>query len=348
MTRSRSLVWRWVAAGAVLGLTFAVAGILVGYAIDGFVSIVTVHTNHPVLFAMDAMPVVLGGVGLIIGLGHQHIAELHATTEDIAERMAHELDAEIHDHNVEVAHTAQLQTKYFAALSHDMRTPLSAILGFSEAALDDGVEVDQRTLVTYMEEIATCSRQLLDIVNDLMDAAKLGSGRVELQVSDVDGDELAAEVGRHLAPLAEEQGLVLFTDLTAEDSVRADSKRMRQILVNLVSNAIKYTDEGSVLLRSAVVGDQVHYEVVDTGAGISKDDMPVLFRLFEQTDIGKHRIDSTGFGLPVSLGLAEAMGGTIEVESDGPGFGSLFRLVLQRGSGAEEELFLASLPAIAA
>jgi signal transduction histidine kinase len=229
-----------------------------------------------------------------------------------------------------------------------MRTPLSAIIGFSEAALDDDVELDSRTVLMYMQEIAGCSRQLLDIVNDLMDAAKLGSGRVELQVGDVDGDEVAAEVARHLAPLAEEQGLILFTDLRAGELSRADSKRLRQILVNLVSNAVKYTDEGSVMVRSLVAGDKVHYEVVDTGAGVAEQDMPVLFRLFEQTDVGKQRTDSTGFGLPVSLGLAEAMGGTIAVESGGPGQGTLFRLVLQRGSGADEELFMASLPAIAA
>lgn len=186
------------------------------------------------------------------------------------------------------------------------------------------------------------------MVNDLMDAAKLGSGHIELQVADIDGDEIAAQVIRHLTPLAEEEGLVLFTDLRASKECRADPQRLRQILVNLVSNALKYTHEGSVLVRSRTSAGQVFFDVTDTGAGVSAADMPLLFRPFEQTQVGRSRLDSTGLGLPVSLGLAEAMGGTIEVQSEGEGKGSTFRLVLERANGAESELCLASLPALAA
>ncbi len=338
---------RWAAGGSLLGMVFPLIGLAIGRWTTGTLDVLAFHRDQPVLWVLDAAPLVLAAVGALIGAAHTHLSELRQKTDRIAEQMAVELSAEIHDHNVELARSAELQAKFFAALSHDMRTPLSAIIGFSDAAADETPSL--RTVLSYVEEIRASAHQLLTIVNDLMDTAKLGSGNIELQVTDVEGDDVARSVVRHLGPLAEEERLLLFTDLRADIPCRADEQRLRQVLVNLVSNAIKYTDEGSVLVRSRQDGDWVVYEVEDTGAGIGPDDFGRLFRPFEQTDVGRHRLDSTGLGLPVSLGLAEAMGGTIEVESDGLGRGSLFRLLLPvGGTGAGEELRLASLTSMAA
>ena len=126
--------------------------------------------------------------------------------------------------------------------------------------------------------------------------------------------------------------------------VRADEQRFRQILIKLVSNALKYTAEGVVKIRSYNAGDLILYEIADTGAGISPEDMPKVFTAFEQTDAVKGRVASTGLGLPVSLGMAQAMGGTIQADSLGAGHGSTFRLVLNAGSGEETELKMATLP----
>ncbi len=345
----RTLVTRWALGGFLLGAIWPAVAFSISASLDGTWSVISVHRAHPVLWLIDCAPVVLGGVGALIGAAHANLAALRDETHRIAERMAEELNAEIHDSNVDTARNAALQTKFFAALSHDMRTPLAAILGFSSLSeMDPERDADAGTLRTYLDEINGAADALLAMVNDLMDTARLGSGHIELQVADIDGDEIAAGVIRHLTPLAEEEGLVLFTDLRAAKDCRADPARLRQILVNLVSNAIKYTDEGSVIVRSRAAIDRVVYEVIDTGAGISAADKPLLFRPFEQTEAGRGRLDSTGLGLPVSLGLAQAMGGTIEVESSGAGLGSTFRLVLQRASGAESELCLASLPALAA
>ncbi len=348
-THRRSLVARWAAGAALLGMVFPLVGIAVGRWHTGGFDLLDIHSAQPVLWALDLAPVVFAGIGALIGAAHTHLSELRAKTDSIAERMAEELSTEIHDHNVELARSADLQAKYFAALSHDMRTPLSAIIGFAAAPLDDPNRADVRTVLTYMEEIGVAARQLLEIVNDLLDTAKLGSGKIELSLGSVDGDEVAIGVVRHLTPLAEEEGLLLFTDLQAGVECRADGMRLRQILVNLVSNALKYTDEGSVIVRSYRDGERLVYEVEDTGAGIAAEDFPRLFRPFEQTSAGKSRLDSTGLGLPVSLGLAQAMGGSIEVISDGIGKGSIFRLVLLPGDGSDvEELCLATLPALAA
>jgi len=167
-------------------------------------------------------------------------------------------------------------------------------------------------------------------------------------VSDIDGDEIAASAVSHMKALADEEGLELDIELHAASPVRADPHRFRQVLINLVSNALKYTERGWVKVRSYQVGDHVVYEVQDSGAGISEDDMPKVFTAFEKTTVAMGRADSTGLGLPVSLGMAEAMGGTITANSVGEGHGSTFRLVLDVGNGEEPEWRMASLAGVAA
>jgi signal transduction histidine kinase len=176
----------------------------------------------------------------------------------------------------------------------------------------------------------------------------LESGAFEIQIADTDGDEIAESAVSHMMALAEEEGLELTLELHAASPVRADPHRFRQILINLVSNALKYTEEGWVKVRSYQVGNHVVYEVQDSGAGISEEDMPKVFTAFEKTTVAMGRADSTGLGLPVSLGMAEAMGGTITANSIGEGHGSTFRLVLDAGTGQDPEWRMASLAGVAA
>lgn len=336
---------RWATAGFLFGLIFPLASWIIAVTNDDVGSIWEAHRAQPVLWVTDLAPFALAAVGFLIGLAHTHFAALQRQTQELAERVAKEWSAEMHDSNVELARTASLQAKYFATLSHDMRTPLSAIMGFASLVEEDP-EADTQVLSNYMKEIGTCASQLLEIVNDLLDAAKMEAGRIELNLADIDGDEVASQVLRHLQPLADESGLQLLVELGADQTVRADPQRLRQILINLTANALKYTDTGLVSVRSHNTSDHVVFEVRDTGHGISMDDMPKIFTPFEQTDVASRRTDSTGLGLPISLGLARAMGGTIQVESDGPGRGSTFRLLLRHGTGMPEELSVAELPAM--
>jgi signal transduction histidine kinase len=348
MKQTRRLVFKWVLGAMLLGLTFPAASWLVAVLSHGDRGIVEAHAEQPSLWVTNLAPIVLALVGAIIGAAHTQLARIQMQTADLAERVAREWTAEIHEGNVNVAKNAEVRSKFFAALSHDMRSPLTAILGFTELTEDPAAELDAPMLREFMRDIGISARQLLEIINDLMDAAKMESGRIELLVSDVDGDEIAQQVVRHMRPLADEEKLELVTDLRAGASVRADEQRFRQILINLVSNALKYTDQGVVRLKSYQAGEIVVYEVEDTGAGISPEDMPKVFTAFEQTDVAKQRLDSTGLGLPVSLGMAEAMGGTIHADSLGPGHGSTFRLVLNVGTGEETEHKMASLPQLTA
>jgi signal transduction histidine kinase len=349
MKKNRHLVLKWVLGGVLLGLGFVAASwivAIVGH--ESQQSIFEAHGEQPILWVTNSAPFIFAVVAAIIGGAHAQLAGIQAQTQDLAERVAKEWTAEIHEGNVNVAKTAELRSKFFAALSHDMRTPLTAILGYTDLTTDSESGLDADALCEFMQEIGASARQLLKILNDLLDAAKMESGRIELMVDDVDGDAITDEVVRHLSPLADEERLDLSTDLRAGVPVRADEQRFRQIMINLVSNALKYTAEGSVNVRSYKAGELIVYEVTDTGYGISADDMPKVFTPFEQTDAAKERIDSTGLGLPVSLGMAQAMGGTIQADSLGPGHGSTFRLVLNVGTGEETELKMASLPQLLA
>lgn len=345
MAGNRRLIVKWALGGLFLGLVLvAVDWTIAALTRDAGESVMDAIGHQPNLWVINALPVILAFIGTIIGGAHAQLAGIQAQTRDLAERVAKEWTAEIHEGNVNVAKTAELRSKFFAALSHDMRTPLTTILGVTDLTSDPAMELDEETMHDLMKDVELNARQLLEIINDLMDATKMEAGRIELMVADVDGDAVAEQVVKHMAPLADEERLDLVTELRAGAPVRADEQRFRQILINLVSNALKYTAEGVVKIRSYHAGDLIVYEIADTGAGISPDDMPKVFTAFEQTDAAKGRIDSTGLGLPVSLGMAQAMGGTIQADSLGAGHGSTFRLVLSAGTGEQTELKMATLP----
>ncbi len=347
MERKHKPVVAWALGGGALGLLLFVAGWIIAFVHTPNVPLIDVFNDEPVLWVITLAPVILGVVGGLVGLSQGSLRQVQEDAIRLAERVATEFSTEIRNHNVDTARTVGIQARYFATLSHDMRTPLSAIIGFS-AIVEDSELIPRADLITYMHEIGTSANQLLTIVGDLLDAAKLENGSIELQVDDVASDTVAEEVLHHLSPLIEGRHLRVRTNLDSRTACRADEQRLRQVLTNLLSNAIKYTPAGVIEVNTYVRGDNVVFEVVDSGLGISKDDMEKVFIPFEQTEAGRSRTDSTGLGLPVALGMAQAMGGTIEAESEGNGKGSTFRLVLPTGSGAGVELKLAALPVIAA
>ena len=346
MNRTRKLILEWAVAGFLFGLLFPIGSLVVTGITEGWSS-VYLHWETPAFWVVNLAPFIFVLVTLVIGAAHAKLSQLQEQTAALAERVAHEWTEEIHDSNVATATAAATRAKFFAALSHDMRTPLTAIMGFAQLAQTDD-EMDANMLRELLGDIGQWGSQLLNIVNDLQDATKLEAGAIEMQVEDIDGDEIVENAVTHMRALADEKGLDLLLELQASTAVRADPHRFRQIIINLVSNALKYTDDGWVKVRSYGVGDYVVFEVQDSGAGISEVDMPKVFTAFEQTEAARGRTDSTGLGLPVSLGMAEAMGGKITATSVGNGHGSTFRLVLNAGQGEEPELRMASLVGLAA
>ena len=247
---------------------------------------------------------------------------------DISEQVAQE--EVLFEARAQAETAASVKSQFLANMSHEIRTPLTAVLGFTgllreAACLDDVARVQA-------ERIATAGSALLAIVNDILDFSKLEAGRVEVRPQPTDVASVARETLALLAAGAAAKGLDLELEVApgVPDQVMLDSDRLRQVLVNLSGNALKFTDAGRVTLRIAPAGAgaAVRFEVADTGAGLDAEQCARLFQRFSQIDGSTtRRHGGTGLGLAICKGLVEAMGGEIGVTST-PGVGSVFHLTL--------------------
>jgi signal transduction histidine kinase len=212
-------------------------------------------------------------------------------------------------------------------VSHEFRTPLNAILGFGELLALDQLSESQRHSV---EQILAGGRHLLALVEDLMDLSRVGAGNLDLEPAPV---ELHHEIAQTIAltgPLAAEKSLTVDVEVAAGPLyAHADRRRLKQVLLNLISNAIKYNRPGgSITLGLAADGeDDIRIEVRDSGFGMTRAQLRRLFVPFERLDAAIHGIEGNGLGLALSKALTEAMGGAIEVAST-PGDGSVFTVRL--------------------
>ncbi len=222
----------------------------------------------------------------------------------------------------EAADAASRAKSYFlASVSHELRTPLNGILGYTQILRrDPALGAKQRDGVRVIHESA---EHLLALINDVLDLSKIEAGRIELQAADFDLVEFVAGVERVFVPRARDKGLLLETQLDADVPrwVRGDEQRLRQVVFNLVANAVTFTTRGGVVLSVKVDGEALCFSVSDTGPGMVPEDMGKLFEPF--TQLGAPRAGGTGLGLAISRSLVERMGGRLQVESK-PGWGSRF------------------------
>jgi signal transduction histidine kinase len=220
------------------------------------------------------------------------------------------------------------KSDFLATMSHELRTPLNAIIGFSEVLHEQMFgELNERQLA-YVNDVLEAGRHLLSLINDVLDLAKIEAGRMELQLSDVAiPDILQSAVSMH-SEYASRSGIEL--DVSTEPGeivLTADERRLRQVVFNLVSNAVKFTpSNGRVDISARLDDGHVEVAVADTGTGIAVEDLETIFEEFEQTADGM-RAEGTGLGLPLSRKLVELHGGRLWAESK-PGRGSTFRFTL--------------------
>jgi signal transduction histidine kinase/CheY-like chemotaxis protein len=230
----------------------------------------------------------------------------------------------------EIAEQGSLaKTRFLATLGHEVRTPMTGVLGMSELLLDTPLDRQQRS---HVESIRRAGRHLLRLVNDALDLARIESGRLELADEAFELRTVVDDAATLMAPLAKQRGLSfrVILDDDAPAGMRGDANRVCQILLNLLANAIKFTDRGSVELKVSAVSPQgVRFEVADTGPGLSREQQARLFRRFEQAEGARTaaRYGGSGLGLAISQELTAEMGGSIEVES-APGEGARFIVVL--------------------
>lgn len=227
------------------------------------------------------------------------------------------------------------KSDFLSSMSHELRTPMNVILGFAQLLeYDDTLTPDQRDST---REIANAGQHLLELINDVLDLAKVESGKLSVSLEAVDVDPLIRECLLQMAPIAEDHGVTLGSGDRLEARVHADYTRLRQVLLNLLSNAIKYNRAGGRVLVTSERHESPNHLclcVTDTGYGIERDQITRLFQPFERLDAQQATTEGTGIGLTITRRLVELMNGTIDVEST-PGKGSTFRVLLPIAQGAE-------------
>ena len=254
-------------------------------------------------------------------------AQLLESQRDVLARAQYSLQERAED----LRRSNQYKSEFLANMSHELRTPLNSSLILAKLLADnkDGNLTPEQ--VRFAETISASGNDLLALINDILDLSKIESGKIELQLEDVSVQATVETLLSSLQPLAAQKHLELSADLdaAAPARLRTDSQRMNQILRNLLANALKFTERGSVTLRvERGPSESVLFHVKDTGIGIRPDQHEAIFEAFRQADGSTHRkYGGTGLGLSIARDLARRLGGDITVQSE-PGQGSTFTLTL--------------------
>ena len=265
----------------------------------------------------------------------QVLADLRDLNRTLEDRI-HQRTVEIVAINFDLRQATRHKSEFLARMSHELRTPLNAIIGCSEVLLDPLLKVSEEERSQFLKDILSSGKHLLNLINEILDLSKVEAGRMELQIERAALSDILEAVQSTMRPLAAKKDIDLRVETDSQIPVLPmDSARVKQILLNLVGNAIKFTPEsGQVWVRTDIEEGAVRVEVGDTGPGIAEEDHGRIFREFEQAKAnGKSNgFEDTGLGLPLAKKFVEMHGGKLWVESElGKGTRFLFTLPLSGG-----------------
>ncbi len=324
--RELKTVSRYVLEGALVGVLLPALGTVLYLIVEelplALGTVLDAHATQPLFWALDVAPLLLGAFA---GFAGKRQVELERR----------EIELELAVQEAEQANEAK--SHFLANVSHEVRTPMNGILGMTELALDTSLSTEQRE---YLQIVQSSALGLLDVINGILDFSKIEAGSLLLEEIDFTLSYALTAALKPLALAASGKGLELLydQDSSVPERLRGDPGRLRQVLSNLVGNAVKFTDAGEVRLTVQKVRDtgdgvELRFVVRDSGVGIPADKLDYIFGSFQQADSGPtRRFEGTGLGLSIAAELAEGMGGSIEVESV-LGEGSTFTFVVPFGIG---------------
>jgi len=248
------------------------------------------------------------------------------------------LAREAHEERQKAEEASRAKSTFLANMSHELRTPLNAVIGFSEIMareLFGALGNDQYK--QYSQDIFDSGNHLLDLINDILDMAKIEAGKLTLAPRPLDPMVAIEQAVRLTKRRAEEKGLSIVTDAENLPEIEADHRAVKQILLNLLSNAVKFTDKGAIMVHGRAGADSLTLRVIDTGCGIPPEHLPRLARPFEQVEQELTRNNSgTGLGLALTKSLAEMHGGKLSIQSE-VGRGTIVTVTLPRTFGGRRE-----------
>ena len=271
--------------------------------------------------------IAFGFAFLILALAMSLAHRFHRTYREL-EILRRDLEDRVEERTQQLFEANQAKSRFLATMSHEMRTPLNGVIGLTQLMLRTELSSVQRD---YARKTLASGDALLALIDDVLDFSKIEAGKLTLDARPFVLRDVVEQSIELLATAAADKGLVLSfaIDDTTPEAVIGDPNRLRQILVNLIGNAVKFTERGAVRVASEARGDRLYFRVRDTGVGIAEDRLDRLFDAFTQVDAADRKLrGGTGLGLAICRRLCEAMGGTIWVESEA-GHGSVFHFTIE-------------------
>lgn len=249
----------------------------------------------------------------------EKLREYREHLEELVKERTIELEEkteELKSANLKLRELDRLKSMFIASMSHELRTPLNSIIGFTGIILQGmsgKITEDQRKELTMVKNSAN---HLLTLINDVIDVSKIEAGKVELFIEEFNLIDLVQEVKESFKVAADEKKLKLSFEMPKRLIIKSDERRIKQVILNLVSNAIKFTDRGEIKIKVKKKDDRLKVSVADTGIGIKKEDMEKLFKQFSRIYVeGRQITEGTGLGLYLSRKIVDLLGGQIEAES---------------------------------